>query len=228
MAKILVADDDRIISEQVSNWLRKVDGHVVETVSDGKEALYRLKFYDYDLVILDWKMPGYSGLDVCKQFRAGNGQLPILMLTGNSTLADKEAGFSGGADDYLTKPFELRELSLRVKALLRRPSKIESTVFTVGDIQLDTGKKLVYKTGIVVDLTPREYALLEVLMKAAGRFMSAEEITNKVWSGESDVSPLAVKTVISRLKSKLCDRGGGSIFHNAHGIGYCVRQDQPN
>jgi len=228
MAKILLADDDRIITEQVSRWLQTVEGHIVETVSDGKEALDRLKLYDYDLVILDWNMPNGSGIDVCRSFRANRGNLPILMLTANSALSDKEIGFNTGADDYLTKPFDLKELSLRVKALLRRPAQLRDPVYEVGEIRLDTNKKQVYKCGKLIELTPREYVLLEVLMKADGRFLTAEEIANKIWTSESDASPLAVKTVVSRLKSKLCDTAQSLIIHNVHGRGYCVRSPEEN
>ena len=222
VAKILLADDDTTMAEQVSRWLSTVDRHIVETVNNGAEALSRLKIYEYDLAVLDWKMPGCTGIEVCKSLRSINKHLPVLMLTSNASISDKETGFGCGADDYLTKPFELKELSLRIQALLRRPAHISADVFTVGDVQLDSNTQKVFKAGQVVDLTIKEYCVLEVLMRSKGRFMSPEEIANKVWSSESDVSPLAVKTVISRLRAKLDTDAENSVIQSAYGRGYCI------
>lgn len=224
MAKILLADDDCTATEAISRWLQNVSGHVVEVVSNGEDALYRLKFYEFDLAILDCNMPGLSGVEVCKSARANQLHLPILMLTAKSSIADKETGFLGGADDYLTKPFDLKELSLRVSALLKRPRKLESVVYDVGGIQLDVATKQVYEDSKPVNLTPKEYCLLEVLLKNTDRWLSAEQIANKLWSSESEVSPLAVKTLVSRLKAKLMNK---QIIQNIHGLGYCIRQSRP-
>jgi DNA-binding response OmpR family regulator len=226
MAKILVADDDRVIAEQVSQWLCRADGHVVETVADGQEALDRLKFYDYDLLVLDWKMPGLTGVDVCREFRARRGNLPILIMTSNASISDKATGFDAGADDYLTKPFDLKELSLRIRALLRRPAEVKPEEYRIGNVRLDAQSRQVFKNDRIVSIPRREYDLLELLMKNAGRFLSAEEIANKLWSSESDVSPLAIKTVMSRLKSKLWDAGEKSFILNAHGRGYCAMTEE--
>src|SRR6185437_12744668 len=127
MAKILYAEDDSQAASCVTKVLEH-ERHVVEHVDNGDEARDRLRTYQYDLIILDWQLPGTTGLDLCKGFRARGGQTPVLMLTGKQTIIDKEAGFGAGADDYLTKPFNLRELLVRVQALLRRPTVIASEV----------------------------------------------------------------------------------------------------
>jgi DNA-binding response OmpR family regulator len=132
--------------------------------------------------------------------------------------------FNVGADDYLTKPFDLKELSLRVRALLRRPSDLKEDFVEVGVIRLDRSTRQVFKKGAIVNLTGREYALLELLMKHKNCCLTAEEIVNKAWSSESEVSPLTVKTVISRLRGKLMDAGEQSIIQNDTGRGYCVRE----
>lgn len=224
MAKILLVEDDELTAKQTSQWLAKTDGHTVETVVDGCEALDRLKLYDYDLVILDWNVPGLSGIQVCEQFRAAGGRLPILILTGRTEIGDKVIGFNVGADDYLTKPFDLREMSVRVRALMRRPADIKSDVLEVASIRLDQTCKQVFKAGAKVHLTPREYALLELLMRNKNRPFTAEQIVNQAWSTDSDVSPLTVKTVISRIRAKL-DEGHDSVIQNAPGMGYCVKDD---
>lgn len=224
MAKILLVEDDILTAQQASKWLAKTNGHTVETVTDGCEALDRLRLYQYDLVVLDWKLPQMSGIEVCKRFRDAGGQLPVLMLTANASILDKEAGFTVGVDDYLTKPFDLMELSLRVHALLRRPAALQASSFEVGDIRLDRKARQVFKNGDEIDLTAREYSLLELLMKQQGRPLTAEEIVNCAWSAESDVSPGAVKTVVSRLRAKLSSHPESSIIHNLPGRGYCVKE----
>ncbi len=224
MAKILLVEDDKLTAQQTSVWLSKMDCHTVEVVSDGAEAIARLRLYNYDLVILDWNVPGQSGVEVCRQARSDGLSLPILMLTAMSTIAAKETGFNVGADDYLTKPFELKELSLRVRALMRRPSDLQGDCFEVGPIRLDQGARQVSKHGTPIHLTPREYALLELLMRYKNRPFTSEEIANKAWSSESDVSRFAIKTVVSRLRVKLSDGTDTSIIHNLPGHGYCARE----
>jgi DNA-binding response OmpR family regulator len=228
MAKILLVEDDALTAQQTSKWLAKMDGHTVETVDDGNEALARLKLYDYDLVILDWNIPGCAGVDVCNSIRSQGANLPVLMLTANAKIADKEVAFDCGADDYLTKPFDLKELSLRVRALMRRPANLRTDIMQVGSVKLDRSTKQVFKDGAQLQLTAREYALLELLMRHKDRPLSAEEIVNKAWSSESEVSQLTVKTVVSRLRAKLSHSGEESIVQNLPGRGYCVRDPKEN
>jgi two-component system response regulator VanR len=223
VAKILIAEDDKLTAKETAKWLAQKDGHTVEIVSDGAEALARLRLYEYDLVILDWKMPGQSGVDVCQQARGSGLKLPILMLTANAAIDHKQTGFNVGADDYLTKPFDLRELSLRVRALLRRPPDLLEDCFEVNGVRLDRQSRQVSKNGILVHLTPREYSLLELLMRHKNRSFTTEEIVEQAWSSESDVSRFAIKTVVSRLRAKLSENDEPSIIHNSPGHGYCVK-----
>jgi DNA-binding response OmpR family regulator len=182
-----------------------------------------LRTYKYDLVILDWNLPGCTGVEVCQQFRADGGKQPVLMLTGRAAIADKAVGFTVGADDYLTKPFDLKEISLRVRALLKRPQNLLSDSLEAGPLRIDQVSKEVFVKGGAVTVTPREYSLLELLMRHKNRPMTAEEIVNAIWSNESEVSPLTVKTVVSRLRAKLSDDSQRSIIHNIPGVGYCIK-----
>src|SRR5258706_1536641 len=139
MPKILIVEDNTELADNVREWLLG-EQYVVDCCADGVEALAYLDAYEYDAVVLDWTLPKMSGIEVCKQYRAQGGTTPVIMLTGRRTVDDKESGLDAGADDYLTKPFEVRELSARIRALLRRAAKVSGNVLKAGNLELDKEK----------------------------------------------------------------------------------------
>lgn len=220
MAKILVAEDDQAIARKVSDWL-KFDQHAVDAVDNGVDALHQLKFYNYELVILDWNLPGMEGVEVCRRIRAIGAKIPVLFLTANDKIQCKEEGFASGADDYLTKPFDVRELAMRVRALLRRPANLQPNTLCVGNVSIDASGHIVTVDGERVHLTPKEFVILEYLMRNDGQVFDAQSILDRVWSSESEVMPQSLRPYIARLRSKL-ERNGKCILQNVHGVGYKV------
>ncbi len=221
MAKILIADDDPDLVGIVDDCL-SAELHTVDTVLSGAETRDRLKFYKYDLVILDWHFPDASGPDILHDFREQGGITPVLMLTGRNATADKEYGLDSGADDYLTKPFDARELKARVRALLRRSAGAASNLLKVRDLILDPVAHTVTRNGTSIDLLPREFALLEFLMRHPNQPFSNEALLDRVWSTESDSSHDAVRTCIQRLRKKLDVKGERSIISTKHRVGYIL------
>jgi DNA-binding response OmpR family regulator len=219
VAKILLVEDDASLAKLVRNWL-SIEHHVVETVDDGNEGLLRLKVSAYDLIILDWNLPGKSGVDIIKEFRATGGQTPVMMLTGKDKISDKEEGFDAGADDYLTKPFHGKELTARTKALLRRPGHIAGDVLRVGELVLERNNFSVTFHGVEVKLVPKEFALLEFLMRYPNNVFSAEALLERVWISESEATVEAVTTCIKRLRKKLEAGDSPCPITTVHGVGY--------
>jgi len=219
MAKILLVEDDRELVEIVSDWLEG-ELHSVEHVYNGIDALERLKFYSYDLIVLDLGLPRLNGVDVCKHFRASGGILPVLMLTGKTELEQKEEGLDAGGDDYLCKPFHPRELSARIRALLRRPGPALPPLLKVGKIELQPGSLKVTKNGKELILLPKEYALLEFFMRNPGCVFNSEALLDRVWSSDSDCSPDTVKVHINRLRNKIDDAGSQSMIRTVFRQGY--------
>lgn len=225
MPKLLLVDDDENLLNTVQDWF-KAQNFEVDIVSNGREGLERLKFYKYDLVILDWGMPDMSGIEVCRAYRTEGGETPVLMLTGQDKIEHKETGFSAGADDYLTKPFSLRELAARVRALLRRPSTYTSEKLQVGTIYIDSGARKVVREGKDIDLAPREFSLLEFLMRHADQVFSDEAILDRVWPSSSDASSETLRTCIKKLRRKIDVEGKASIIKNVAGVGYRFDSEQ--
>ncbi|HEY9784881.1 MAG TPA: response regulator transcription factor [Candidatus Obscuribacterales bacterium] len=225
MAKILLVEDDSEVADVVKDWLVD-EHHVVDVVGSGAEALNRLRFDKYDVLVLDWGLPDLSGIEICKRFRSAGGQSPVLMLTGKSEISDKETGLDAGADDYLTKPFHPRELSARIRALLRRPAELKENVLKVGDIEVDPKGFRVTKAGQEVHLLPKEFALLEFLMRHPNQVFSPEALLDRVWSAESEASPDTVRVHITKLRSKLDSEGAPSLIRTLHRQGYKLEPPQ--
>jgi DNA-binding response OmpR family regulator len=219
VAKILVVEDDKELSKMIIDWLED-DNHTAELVEDGKEGLDRLRFYEFDLAILDWELPLISGPEVCRSYRSSGGQIPVLMLTGRSDITDKLAGFDAGADDYLTKPFHPRELSVRLRALLMRPCQRLKKVLVAGELELDPQNHVVTKAGQKILLAPREFALLEFFMRHPDEPFSPDALLDRIWSSESEVSRDLVKVYIARLRQKIDADGDQSRIITVHGVGY--------
>jgi DNA-binding response OmpR family regulator len=223
MAKILLVEDDVDYSGVLEGWLTD-EHYTVEVLNDGSEARDRLAAYQYDLVILDWMLPGVTGVELCKEMRSEGNTTPVLMLTGRSAIEDKEQGFDAGADDYLTKPFNFKELSMRVRALLRRASGLASNCLTVGDIVLDPVSYSVTKGGEEVRLQRNEFALLEFLMRNPNRVFSAEALLERVWTADSEATSDAIRTCMKRLRKKLDSDPDSSIIQTLHGVGYKLQK----
>lgn len=223
MAKILLLDDDIKLVESVSAGL-SAQGYTIETSSDGGEALDRLKFYHFDLAILDWNVPGLAGVQVCKEYRSWGGKIPIIMLTGKQEIDDKEQAFMIGADDYLTKPFSFRELAARIKALLRRPAIVPDTEITVGPAVLNCGNKTVTISGAALQIKPAEFALLELFAKSPNHAFTAAELISKLFASTSETSDEAVRQRVFRLRKVL--EGTKLGVKNVIGVGYQLEFDE--
>lgn len=219
MAKLLLVDDDTSLADTVARYLKQTEHYVVDCAFTGEEALDLMRTYEYDVVVLDWGLPEMSGLDVLNAYRDRGGRSRVLMLTAKTELTNKEKGFNAGADDYLTKPFTVKELALRIKALLRRPTDYVSDQIAVADLVLNTKTYHVTKGGNPVDLTRKEFALLELFMRYPNQVFSPDSILDRLWKSESDTSADSIKVWIKRLRSKI-DDDQTRLIKNVHGVGY--------
>jgi DNA-binding response OmpR family regulator len=220
MAKILLVEDEIDLAYPVKDWLMR-DKYLVEISDNGIDALDKLRVYKYDLIILDWMIPGNSGIEVCKRFRENGGSTPILLLTAKSQISDKETGLDAGADDYLTKPFHLKELSARVRALLRRHIQSSDSILKAGNVSIDTLSRKVTVDGTVVHLVPKEYSLLEFFMRHPNQVFSAEALIDRVWASDTMASADTIRTYIKLLRKKLGnDDEPSNLLRTVHGVGY--------
>lgn len=224
MAKILLIEDDEDMCLLIEDWL-SMQNHTVEFVRSGSEGQELLEAFVYDIVILDLQLPDLNGEDICKQFRAHGGKTPVLMLTGKAGIEDKEFGLDSGADDYLTKPFHMRELSARIRALIRRPVTFSDNILTIGDIALDTTRRELTKAGQHIKMFPRDLSLFEFLLRNANQVFSADALIERVWKTDTDVGPETVRSVIKRLREKLDDPGKASLIETVHKVGYRLRTE---
>lgn len=225
MPKVLVVDDDPELISVVTTFLKKQD-YLVESAADGVTALDLLAVSKYDLIILDLLLPDVPGLDICRKLRASGDATPIIMLTGKSTIDDKEAGFNTGADDYLTKPFSLKELLARMRAILRRPAGLISNVLRSGNIELNTENRTLTKNGREIILSPTEISLLELLMKHPQQFFSTDVLLARVWPSDKDSTDEAVRASIKRLRRKIDDPEADeslSLIESNRRVGYRFR-----
>lgn len=222
MAKILFAEDDVDLAGRMELWLKHHEKHSIELVYDGLEALEKLECFKYDAAVLDWGLPSITGIEILKKYRSNGGRTPILILTGKSDIAEKETGLDAGADDYLTKPFDPRELSARLRALLRRPSEFTGVTLKAGDLELETSSHHVTMKGLEVQLTPREFALLEFLMRHANKVVSADALLERIWHSDSDATSETIYTYIKTLRKKLTGSSKDSPIRTVHGLGYTI------
>ncbi len=223
VSKILLVEDDIRTVEDLSDWLRR-DGHTVDTVLNGTEALEWLKTYEFDVVILDWNLPDLDGVSVCRLYRLSGGKAPVLILTGRSETESKEMGLDSGADDYVVKPPDMRELSARIRALLRRSTNVAPSVLRFGEITLMPASRKVSNKGEAVDLSPKEFAVLEFLMRHQGIVFSAADLLERVWNSDSEASYHTVRVCINRLRQKLFQEpiGEGPTLRTVYGVGYIL------
>jgi DNA-binding response OmpR family regulator len=221
MAKIVVVEDDKDLVNLIKGIL-SVERHTIDSVHDGHEALAIIQMHPYDLVILDWMLPGRTGTEICKDYRARGGAAPILMLTAKATIDERAEGLDSGADDYLTKPFHPKELSARVRALLRRPQSVVAKTLKAADIELDPGQVKVFKSGKEIHLLPKEFALLELFLRYPTQVFSAESLLDRVWNTDSSASLDTVRTYIKTLRKKIDANPKESLIRTVHGVGYSL------
>ncbi len=223
-ANILVVDDDPKVLSLMRRGLAFA-GYSVDTAADGEAALSHARETPPDLVILDVMLPSLDGLEVSRRLRTGDPELPILMLTGRSTVPDRIAGLDAGADDYLVKPFAFDELLARVRALLRRARPGRSPELRFADLVLDPATREVERGGRRLELTAREYDLLEFLVRHPRQVMSRETIFERVW-GEDDIPPGSnvIDVHVMRLRDKLEAGGAPRLIHTIRGAGYSLRE----
>jgi len=222
MARLLLVEDNEELAALIHKWLKE-DSHTVDVALDGEGGEDLLHQVDFDLIILDWKLPIKSGIDLCQSIRAQGKTVPILMLTGKGDIDDKVKGFESGADDYLTKPFLPPELLARVKALLRRPPTFSGTVLTVGDHSLNLAQRFLSKAGREVPLQRQEFALLEYFMRHPNQVISTARLLNSGWNTDSDISQDALYACIARLRRKLKSIGSESLT-TVHSQGYLFKE----
>jgi DNA-binding response OmpR family regulator len=216
--RVLVVEDFEVMARSIATGLRR-EGMAVDVVLDGTDALSRLVVTRYDVVILDRDLPGVHGDEVCRRIVAGDSGSRILMLTAASTIKDRVDGLGLGADDYLPKPFDFAELVARVRALARRATTPVPPTLECGDLTLDSGRRVAFRAGRRLELSPKELAVLECLLASQGRALSAEELLERAWDEYTDPFTTAVKTTIRRLRTKL---GDPPLIHTVRESGYWI------
>ena len=221
IGRVLVVEDDEDIADVLRRSLRQ-EGHEVRTASDGEEALSLASEFVPDLVVLDLGLPKLDGVEVCRQLRSG-GDVPILILTARTETGDRVEGLDAGADDYLVKPFERAELLARMRALLRRRPPRGSASLKVGDLVLNPGTREVMRGERTLDLTNREFELLEFLMRNERLVISRERLLEEVWGYDPTSMTNTIDVFISNLRRKLEGGGEDRILHTKRGAGYVVR-----
>jgi DNA-binding response OmpR family regulator len=219
MAKLLVIEDNLQVCEMIRDRMEH-ERYIVETVHTGTDGIDRLLCCQYDVVILDWELPGANGLEVLKRFRQSGGKTPVIMLTGKAHDDDKESGLDTGADDYLTKPFSARELSARLRALLRRHGELPAGPIKIGDLELDRKGGKLQKAGVEIPLQPAEYSLLEFLMRHPGQLFSPDDLINRAWHSESEATANSIRIAVTRLRKKIDREGEPSVITTVSRMGY--------
>lgn len=217
--RLLVAEDDARIARFMAKGLRE-QAYAVDVVGDGEAALYEAAVNSYDLIILDVMIPGKNGFEVCRELRRAGQRMPILMLTARDAVEDRIRGLDHGADDYLTKPFEFRELLARLRALLRRSGELRPPKISVADLALDTAAQSVTRAGHNIPVTTKEYALLEFLARNANRVVGRAEIAEHVWDESFDPFSNLIEVYINRLRRKIDTAGLKPLLHTRRGAGY--------
>ena len=216
--RVLVVEDHPKLATTVATVLRR-EGMATDVAFDGHDALDHVAAADYDVIVLDRDLPGVHGDEVCRSLLAGGYPSRVLMLTAAGTIADRVAGLDLGADDYLPKPFDFAELCARIRALGRRSQPAVPPLLEHGDLVLDPARRVVTRAGEPLPLSPKEFAVLELLLSAGGTIVSAEEMLRRVWDEFADPFTTSVKTTISRLRSKL---GGPPVIKTVPQAGYRI------
>ncbi|MBU1820637.1 MAG: response regulator transcription factor [Bacteroidetes bacterium] len=222
MKVLLVEDEERMVS-----FIRKgisAEGYDIQVAFDGRMGLSLFRKDSYDIIILDINLPQINGFELCRLIRSENETVPVLMLTALDSLADKADGFNAGADDYLAKPFEFQELLLRIRALTRRNGPKQKQMLRLADLELNLDAKTVTRAGQRIDLTTREYSLMEYFMLNKGKIISRVDISERVWNLNFDSNTNVIDVYISYLRKKIDKDFSPKLLHTIVGMGYVLRE----
>ena len=222
--RVLVVEDEPKIANSIKKGLLQ-ENFFVDVAYEGNEGYSYAKTDEYDVIVLDILLPGINGVEVTKKLRKEKIQTPVLLLTALGALDDKVLGLNSGADDYLTKPFAFEELLARVRALGRRPKSGGASILSADDLELDTVSYIVSRAGKTIDLSKKEFSLLEFLLRNKGKVVSKESIIESVWDYESDILPNTVEVFIGYLRKKIDIKGRKKLIYTVRGFGYKIQED---
>jgi DNA-binding response OmpR family regulator len=223
--KILVVEDEMSMQKALCNGLKKY-GYAVDPANDGEQALELIEINPYDVVVLDLNLPKIDGIEILKEIRKTKWELKVLILSARAEVEDKIIGLDIGANDYMSKPFHFKEFEARIRALLRREFIVKETVLTHGNVKIDTALKCVMVNEQKVELTRKEYAILQYFFMNKNRIVSAEELIEHIWNSEADQFSNSFKVHINSLKKKLADYiGDKELIKNTRGLGYFVAKE---
>src|SRR3989338_8569069 len=217
--RVLLVKDEHRLSSVLKKGLEE-DGFAVDAAFDGEEGLFLAQSEDYDLILLDIMLPKMDGIEVCRRLRGQNIKTPVLMLTAKSQVEDKVAGLDSGADDYLTKPFAFLELRSRIQALLRRSRQEASPLLTLSNLQLDPIRHQTVRAGRKVELTPKEFAVLEFLLRHKNEVVTRTMITEHVWDYNFEGMSNVVDVFVAAIRRKIDKNSAVKLIHTIHGVGY--------
>ncbi|MDD4382972.1 MAG: response regulator transcription factor [Candidatus Shapirobacteria bacterium] len=221
--KILIVEDEHLIANALKKGLEQ-EHYTADLAFDGEKGFDLASSGDYDLILLDLMLPKMNGFEVCNQLRQQQIHTPILMLTAKGQVEDKIKGLNNGADDYLTKPFAFEELLARIRALTRRPQKSASEIITIGDLSLNLSTYEVIRQGKQINLSSKEYSLLECLMRHANKILNKDQLIQHVWSYESDILPNTVEVYIRNLRQKIDQPFKTKLIKTIRGFGYKISE----
>jgi len=219
--RILLVEDEPSAAKMLSKGLRE-QSFAVDIATDSEGALYWATINDYDLILLDVMLPGKDGFEVCRELRAAKSKVPVLMLTARDVIEDRITGLDAGADDYLTKPYDFRELLARTRALLRRGTDLRPEIIKVADLEIDTRARAVTRGAQPIQLTAKEYALIEYFGRHAGEVVTRGDIAEHVWDENFDHFSNLIEVYVQRLRRKIDDNHSLKLLHTRRGEGYIL------
>ncbi|MGB9678486.1 MAG: heavy metal response regulator transcription factor [Thermoanaerobacteraceae bacterium] len=221
--RILIVDDEQHLTDVLYKSLKE-EGYSVDIAQDGTEGLDFARMNVYDVIVLDIMLPGMDGINILNTIRNEGIYTPVLMLTAKDTTEDKVKGLDTGADDYMTKPFELSEFMARIRALLRRDSSVKSNILKIADLEIDTVTRQVKRGNKEIILTTKEYSLLEYMMRNAGRVLTRTQIADHIWDYDFEGFSNIIDVYIRYLRKKIDDESDNKLIHTIRGSGYCLKE----
>lgn len=219
--RVLLVEDSSVLGQTLHDHLER-SGHACDLATDGQQAVHLLHAHDYDAVVLDLMLPKLDGFAVLSRLRTGGNPTPVLVLSARDQVADRVRALDAGADDYLIKPFALDELLARLRALMRRPPQAQAAILRLGDLELDPRLRLARHAGRDLALSPKEYALLEVLLRERGHVLSRAQLFERLYDHDSDASDKVIEVILSTLRNKLARAGAGNPIQTRRGFGYTI------
>jgi two-component system copper resistance phosphate regulon response regulator CusR len=225
--RILLVEDEPSAAKMLSKGLRE-QSYAVDVAANGEDALYYSSINEYDLILLDVMLPGKDGFDVCRELRSSGMSVPVLMLTARDIIEDRIEGLDSGADDYLTKPYDFRELLARARALLRRGNELRPEIIKLSDLEIDTRARTVRRAGRPITLTAKEYALLEYFARHSNIVVTRSDIAEHVWDENFDSFSNLIEVYVQRLRRKIDDNHAVKLLHTRRGEGYIFSDGTEN